>query len=181
MGIRTIACLLLSCCLAGGAMAQTQRDRDGNAGHLGVRAGIGFTAGPGTFLTAFELPYYLTDRFSLGPLIQIGVDDRDTLVAPTLNARFAPDFGQRKSSNDFVRELAPYLQGGIGLLYLNRDVRGGDIDDTEFLFNLGLGLDFPLTERVSVGTQMLFNVIPGSALGEKFFFSWQLATVEYRF
>jgi hypothetical protein len=181
MGIRTIACLLLGCCLAGSATAQTRRDRDGNAGHFGVRAGIGFTAGPSTFLTAFELPYYLTDRFSLGPQIQIGVDDRDTLVAPTLNARFAPDFGQRNSSNEFVRGISPFLQGGVGLLYMQREFGRGDRDDTEFLFNLGLGLDFPLTERVSVGTQMMFNVIPDGVFDEKFFFSWQLANVQYRF
>ena len=114
-------------------------------------------------------------------MLQVGVDDRDTLVAPTLNARFAPEFGQSRSSDELVRRMRPFLQGGVGMLPLDRDFGSFDADDNEFLFNMGGGVDFPISERFTVGTSMMFNVIPAGALGEKFFFSWQLATVSFRF
>ena len=130
---------------------------------------------------AFEVPYSLTSDLTLGPLLQIGVDGGETLIAPTLNARYFLNLGQRNANNDFVRELAPFVQGGLGLVHLDRDQRFRDVDETDFLFNLGVGIDFPISERLSVGSHMMFNVVPGGVLGEHFFFSWQLVSAQIRF
>ena len=195
---RTIVCILVSLWLAGPASAQAPRgadwdedrrraaarddreDRDEES-RLAFRGGLGFTADPSTFLMAFELPYSLTCDFTIGPLLQIGVDSHETLVAPTLNARYFLNLGQRDSRNDFLRELAPFVQGGLGLVHLDRDHKFRDRDDTAFLLNMGFGVDFPLTEKLSVGSHMMFNVVPGDVLDENFFFSWQMFTAQIRF
>jgi hypothetical protein len=201
MFVRTLGCILVSFWIAGLATAQARQgaewdeDRRGRAPRyerddrydrrdhgFAFRTGLGFTADPSTFLTAFELPYYINSDWQIGPALQIGVDDRETLVAATFNTRYFANFGQRDSRDEFVRKLAPYFHGGLGLVHIDIDRKNApDRDDTAFLFNLGFGLDFPINDQFSVGSQMSFNVIPGDALGENFFFSWQLATVEFRF
>jgi hypothetical protein len=183
MFLRTFACILASFWLTGLAAAQAPpaADWDGESHRFGLRAGLGFTAGPGTFLTAIEVPYSLTRNWTIGLLLQIGVDDHETLIAPTLNTRYFPNLGLRASNNDFVRRVEPYIHGGLGLLHIDLDTPAGDVDDTAFLFNTGIGIDFPISRRVTIGSQMSFNVVPGGALGENFFFSWQLITAQLRF
>ncbi|MFQ5495634.1 MAG: hypothetical protein ACE5EX_09670, partial [Phycisphaerae bacterium] len=41
-----------------------------------LAAGAGFSAGPGSFLLAAELPYALGEHLSLGPLLQLGLQVR---------------------------------------------------------------------------------------------------------
>ena len=50
-----------------------------------LRAGLGFTADPDTFLLNFEVPYAFDRWVSVGPMFQIGFDKHDTIIAPTLN------------------------------------------------------------------------------------------------
>jgi hypothetical protein len=44
-----------------------------------------------------------------------------------------------------------------------------------------MGFDYPMTESISAGSRMLFNFIPGDALGETFYYSWEVASLRYRF
>ena len=46
---------------------------------------------------------------------------------------------------------------------------------------LSFGLEFAASDRLSFGTRMTFNVMPGDILGETFFFSWQRAQLKLRF
>lgn len=178
-GLALLGLLLVALLCASSASAQ--QSQRGSDSRFSARLGLGFTADPSTFLTSFEFPFAVNDEFQVGPLIQVGVSGDETIVAPTVNLRFLPNFGQRDADSEFVRELRPFLMGGIGLAHLDVDTRFGDVDDTEFLFNLGFGVDYPISDRVLVGTQMLFNIVPGGVLGDKFFFSWQLANFTYRF
>jgi len=118
MKLQMIVCVLTSALMAGLANAQPadptsgpryEADRRDDGSRLALRTGLGFTADPTTFLMAIELPYSLTRNLTLGPLLQIGVDDRETLVAPTLNARYFLSLGQRDSSND--RDRIPAQHG----------------------------------------------------------------------
>jgi len=183
MIVRTIFCVLVSALCVGMANAQSTDARGSDdAGRFSVRAGMGFTSDPETFLTGFDFSYALRRDWEVGLLLQIGAGDRKTLVAPTINTRFYPDFGLQRSKNDFVRGLRPFLHGGLGLMHYDLDLPNRrDADDTEFLMNMGVGADFQLNEHFSVGTQMTFNVIPDGVFGDKFVYSWQLATATYRF
>ena len=172
-GVVCLAFVLLTG-LAPGARAQVA---DPVGPSLGVA--FGFTADPGTFLLAFEAPFEVAERLTVGPLVQLGLSDDWTIVAPTANVRYAFDLSD--SSNADVRKLRPFIQGGLGFGYLEKDRRRGDDDDTRFLFNLGGGVEYYLTDNVALGSNMLLNVLPDSAVGENVFFSWQLGSVRFVF
>jgi len=46
---------------------------------------------------------------------------------------------------------------------------------------VGFGVALNFSSRVAVQSAMQFNIIPGSAAGEKFYYSWQIAGIRYRF
>jgi opacity protein-like surface antigen len=148
-------------------------------GPFSLRGGLGFTAGPETFLLTLEAPITIGAGFGAGPLLQLGLSDDDTIVAPTANVTYAFDLSG--ASNRDVRKLAPFVQTGIGFAYIEKDHRRGDDDDIGFLFNVGGGIEYSLTDRIAVGSNMLFNVLPDSVVGENFFFSWQVGTIRVRF
>jgi hypothetical protein len=149
---------------------------------VAIETGIGFTSDPTTFLLSTELPIAISRDFDLGPLVQLGVGNDRLIVAPTVNARYSFPLSRYVTDEDPVWDrLRPIAHGGLGFAYLERDRRPGDDDDLGFLFNLGLGIQYEWTDRVSFGTRMTFNVMPGEVLDERFFFSWQLAQLRYRF
>ena len=143
------------------------------------RGGLGFTADPDTFLTALEFDFVATPNISLGPLIQIGVSDKHTLIAPTLNARY--QFLISDADKDVAR-LKPFVNAGLGLVYMEKERKHRtDADEVDFLLNTGFGLEYDLHESVSVGTHFLFNIVPWEVVDERFFFSWQVLTLTLRF
>jgi len=143
------------------------------------RGGLGFTADPETFLTGLEFDFVATPNVSLGPLVQIGVSDKHTLVAPTLNARYR--FFISDADKD-LRRLKPFVNAGLGLVYMEKERRHRtDADEVDFLLNTGFGLEYDLHESVAVGTHFLFNIVPWKVVDERFFFSWQVVTLTLRF
>jgi opacity protein-like surface antigen len=157
-----------------------QDSQRGSDGPFSLRTGLGFSIDPDTFLMGFEGDYrIITEGFSVGTQVQLGLDDDLTLVSPVFYGRYTVDLGEFNRSLDRV---APYLQGGLGFTWWEIDRRfGGDDDDTEFLLNFGFGVEYRLTEHVSAGTHMLFNLIPDKIYGERFYYSWEVATLRYRF
>jgi hypothetical protein len=149
---------------------------DPRDGTTSLRGAIGFTEDPDTFLLAFEGNYYVNHHVAFGPLLQLGVADKRVLVAPTLNLRGAFDLGIPD-----MAALQPFVQGGLGLAYLNRDNRRGDDDDVGFLLNFGFGVDYYVRDDLSIGSDMLFNVLPDETLGENFFFSWRVVSLSFHF
>ena len=49
------------------------------------------------------------------------------------------------------------------------------------MLNFGFGTELVLTDAISVGSKMLFNFMPDDVLNENFYYSWEIATVRYRF
>lgn len=142
------------------------------------RVGAGFTVDPNTFLLNFELPYSF-DRFvSAGPMLQVGIEDEKLIVAPTLNLTIrVPDM----PGDDFDR-FHPHIFGGVGLGILNNDDRRGENTDVGFLVNTGFGVDFDLSERVTLGSRMIFNFLPADrTLGQKFWYSWEVGSIRLAF
>jgi opacity protein-like surface antigen len=163
----------------GDASAPARRD---DAGPFSLRTGLGFTSDPDTFLLGFEADYRIVaEGFSIGALVQLGVDDDTTIVSPVAYGRYTANLGAFTGALDRVDT---YLQGGLGFTWwdVDRPARaGGDDDDAEFLINFGFGAEYRLTEHVSAGTHMLFNVIPDEIYDERFYFSWEVVTLRYRF
>jgi len=142
-----------------------------------LRAGMGFTADPDDFLLNFELPYRFDQYVSVGPMIQVGLGDRRYLVAPTANLTITiPDM-----PGETLDRLRPHFFGGIGFAVIENEERGGSSRGAGFLANAGFGIDYALSERVSVGSRMIFNFLPGRTLDEKFFYSWEIIGLKLDF
>jgi hypothetical protein len=159
------------------------RNQQDEAGPWSVSGGIGFTLDPGTFLVTLGAEYAPDGAagFSAGPLVQFGVSDNNTIIAPTVNGRYTFDLSDAK--DDIARRLSPFVQGGLGFAYIDkeRNAPKNDKDEVGFLFNMGAGLEFALSDSVSIGNSILFNVLPVRTARQNFFFSWQFATMRFRF
>ena len=172
--VRVAAGLILGVLfLAGEAVAQAAA-----ASPWSIGVGIGFTAGPGTFLLDGDAAYALDEHMSIGPRMQLGFADDEILVAPTVNFRYV--FDLQLSPETSMQELTPFLQAGIGLGYIRKDRGGGrgHTDDTGFLFNIGAGFEWSLG-ATTLGSNLMFNILPSEVVGENFFFSWDLITLRF--
>jgi hypothetical protein len=142
-----------------------------------LRAGIGFIDDPNAFLLNIELPYAFDRWVSVGPMFQIGLDDNNTIVAPSLNVTVTiPDLPR----GDFDR-FHPYGFVGMGFAYLKDDNRPKNDSSAGFLINFGFGLEYQVSNRFFVGSQMMFNFLPEEVLDEDFFYSWQIAGARFTF
>lgn len=141
-----------------------------------LEPGIGFTAGPDTFLTALTAGFYTSPGLSLGPTLQLGISDDETLFAPTFGVRRVFDL-----AGEELDRLAPYIEGGAGFIYLEEDRRRGDDDDLGFLLNFGFGGNVELERNLVVGTGILINVMPGEVLDERLFLSWRVLQIQLSF
>jgi hypothetical protein len=153
-------------------------------GRLGWREGTsaitvsgGLTVSPETTLAAFELDHFVTDRVAVGPLLQVGLSSDEFVFAPSMDVKL---FGEPLGGE--LRGLSPFVQGGIGFAYIDDNGRGTNgREDVGLLLAFGFGADFFVTDRLSLGTSLLFDVLPSEVEGEDFFFSWQIVTFSIHF
>jgi hypothetical protein len=143
---------------------------------VGLKGGVGFTVDPSSFLLTLQADFFLIDLLAVGPLVQLGVSDHNTILAPTLNFQFVFDLPWQE-----VEALKPTAQFGLGFAYLHKNHRQGHDDDVGFLVNFGFGAEYFLTSQVALGTNFLFNFLPHETLDVDFFFSWQVVTVRFQF
>ncbi len=139
--------------------------------------GLGGTFDPDTFLVTGHADFYLSDRVAIGPLLQIGVDDDFTVIAPSFTIKGVVDI-----ETDGPR-LRPFLLGGIGFAFIEDDDRPPwkDDDDIGLMLNVGLGLDVFVAEDISIGTSAILNILPGEVLGESLFVSLQVLYIDLHF
>jgi len=142
-----------------------------------ARVGIGFIDDPSAFLLNFEAPYAFDQWVSAGPMFQIGLDDNNTIVAPTLNVTVTiPHLPGEK-----LDRIHPFGFVGMGFAYIEDDNRRNDDSSAGFLVNFGFGVEFQVSDNVLIGSQMMFNFLPEEVLEEHFFYSWQIGGVRIAF
>jgi opacity protein-like surface antigen len=141
------------------------------------RAGIGFTADPTSLLLNFDFPYYF-DRFvAVGPMLQVGIEDDQTIIAPTVDLTITiPDIGVAG-----LERVQPYGFVGLGFAVIEDDDRANDNSATDFLIHFGVGLEYQMSERLFLGSHMTFNFLTQEALGQTFFYSWQVGGARIAF
>jgi len=109
--------------------------------------------------------------------MQIGLEDHYAIVAPTANLTLrVPDLPGR----DFDR-VHPYAFAGLGFAYIEKDRGQNDGDGVGFLIDTGVGVEYQVSEKVFLGTQMMFNFLPKETKNEGFFFAWQIAGIRFAF
>ncbi len=142
-----------------------------------MRVGIGFIDDPNGLLLNFEAPYAFDQWVSAGPMLQVGIDDNNTVIAPTASVTITiPDL----PGEDFDR-FHPFGLVGMGFAYIEDDNRRNDNSSVGFLVNFGVGIEFEVSERLSIGSQMMFNFLPETTLDEDFFYSWQVGGIRISF
>jgi hypothetical protein len=157
--------------------AETGSGGSGPSTGWSLRAGIGFIADPNAFLLNIEAPYAFDRWVSVGPMFQIGLDDNNTIVAPTVNVTLrVPDL-----PGGSLDRFHPYGFAGMGFAYIKDDNRRNNKSSAGFLINFGFGLEYQVSNRFSVGSQMMFNFLPEEVLDEHFFYSWQIAGARFAF
>jgi hypothetical protein len=159
--------------LANSAIAQ---DKAKSYPNFAVGMNLGFqTLGGagGNFEIGFDAPIQLTEHYSIGPWLQVGVASQHVNLLVSANSRWKFDFLERTQFS----KVEPFVQGGLGLAYRKQ----GSSNSTDFLMNMGLGAEVPVTDHLYLGSDIMFNTVPTLASGGAFNFSWQFATLRYRF
>lgn len=158
------------------AEAQQVLSEDNRVGRFILGGGLGLQAATpdGTaFALGFTGDYYLTQGFSIGPLLQMGFTGDLFQLGFTGQAKYTFDIKE-------IPALKPHIQAGIGFIYSNLDRDGGHEEDVSFLIPLGIGTEYRLTNSVSLDTTFLFNFTNLDVRDNHFFFTW-LVGVKYRF
>ncbi len=156
------------------AEAQVQ-SADRRTGRFIGGAGLGLQADTpdgGAFALGLNGDYYLTQEFSIGPLLQMGLTGDLFQLGLTAQAKFTLDLKG-------IPELKPHAEAGIGFIYSDFK-RDRHEDDTSFLIPLGIGAEFRLNNALSLDSTFLFNFTDLKVRDEHFFFTW-LVGVRYRF
>ena len=157
------------------AEAQVQ-SADKRAGRLILGAGLGLQADTpdGTaFALGFTGDYYVTQEFSIGPLLQMGFTGDLFQMGLTAQAKYTLDLKG-------IPELKPHIEAGLGFIYSDLGGSRRHEDDVSFLIPLGIGAEFRLNNSLSLDNTFLFNFTDLDVRDKHFFFTW-LFGVKYRF
>lgn len=154
-----------------------QESKDQRTGSFIFGVGLGLQADTpdGTsFALGLSGDYYLTQGFSIGPLLQMGFTDDLFQLGLSAQAKYAFDLAK-------IPELKPHIEGGIGFIYSDLDRRyRRDEDDVSFLIPAGIGAEYRLTNSISLDTTFLFNFTNLDVRDENFFFTW-LVGLKFQF
>ena len=157
--------------------AEAQQSEEERTGKIILGGGLGLMADTpdGTaFALGLSGDYYITQGFSVGPLLQMGFTGDLFQLGFTVQAKYTFDIEQ-------IPALKPHIEGGVGFIYADRSRSvARDEDDVGILFPLGFGVEYRLTKSISLDTNFLFNFTDVSVGDEDFFFTW-LVGVRYRF
>lgn len=142
-----------------------------------LRGGIGFTEGPDSLLLGFELPYAFDQWVSAGPMLQVGIDNENTIVAPSANVTITIADLPGKA----LDRIVPFVSVGLGFAVIGDDDRQNANTGVGFLIPVGFGLEYPISDRLSLGSHMTLNFLPEETLNQDFWFSWQVGTIRIAF
>jgi hypothetical protein len=187
--ILNIAAFGLALLAGSSAWAQAQSASTGSASGSAVDAskfsaaiGTGFYANDDDdgFLLNFEGTYHIDESWSAGVDFQLGFDDDFVLLSMPFYGQY--DFGNIPGDIPVFSDMHPFARLGMGFTYADFDPSGpGSFDDTGFLFVIGGGLSYPLNESVSIDTRMQFNITTNDLFRDDYYFSWEMASLRYRF
>ena len=143
-----------------------------------VEGGIGFAAEDNFdgFLLNFGGLYRLTNKISAGVDFQLAFDDDGTVFSMPFYGRY--DFGDLPVDVAILKEMHPFAKAGLGFTYVDPDAGK---DDTGFLFLIGGGVSYPISESLSVESVMQFNITTNDAFQDDFYFSWEMVALRYHF
>ena len=170
------ALFLFASAISAQSGSDSNKDEDDTQVRASLAASLGFLADdPGGVNLGFEAPIEFTKNFSVGPWVALSLADDFLLLSATANARYHFDVFEGAK----LEKLRPFLQGGMGLSWLDDDRR--NINDTDFLLNMGMGAEYEMSEHMFLGSNIMFNTVPTRDAGDAFYWTWQFLSARYRF
>lgn len=139
-------------------------------GGIGFTSGVNTAGGPTQFLFTVDALYSLTNNISIGPSFQLGPAGNSSTVALSLDGRFYTPMGK---GDGFIGRLAPYVGVGMGFRS-NTGITG----DSGFLFPILVGVEYDLSDNLSLTTDMRLNIVSGN---DNFYYTWQVLGARFRF
>jgi hypothetical protein len=136
--------------------------KDSRPGQWSGGAGVGFLASTpdgAEFGLTGHVDYFLTQRLSVGPLVQYAGAGNDVVVGLSAQAKYW--WNILASGNAKL-----VVQGGIGFVRAGiKDTDSGVAATyTSFVIPVGVGLDYTVTTRIAVTADLLLNF---TSLGER--------------
>lgn len=166
-------------------LAQAQEGSPAAEHKWSVSTGLGFASsigsGPVTqsgFNWQADGQYRLLDNISVGLYMQVVPFTGGTLFSFAPDARYHFGF-LRENSNEFVSKLTPYAGLGMGLAHVGSDF--GNASANSFLLAFIVGMEYDLTDKIALTSDMRFNIVAPTLVGDRFYYSWQLIGARYRF
>jgi len=161
--------------LAGASAPEARAQDELSYPTIAIGANMGFqklSSSNGLYAFGVDLPIYFTENFAIGPWMQLGVGQEAVNLLFTANLRYHFDFLDRTRFN----KVEPFIQGGAGLVYTK--IAGAKA--TDFVMNMGFGAEVPVSDRVYLGSDVMFNPILTRPSGGNWAFTWQFLTFRYR-
>jgi len=121
------------------------------SGHFGAGGCLGFTVDPDLFAGQAGAEYYVTNEVAFGPLLQGGTG---------AGGRFWSLAGMVKYSAALrnTERARPYAEAGIGFANLYFDDLNHGRNKTTFIFPIGAGAEFELTDQITGDANILFDI-----------------------
>lgn len=144
-----------------------------------VASGLGFFANndDGGFVMNFEGSYHFDEHWSGGIDFQVGIEDSDTtILSVPIFGRY--DFGNFRTEIAILEDLHAFARLGMGVTTVFGSRSGGG---TNFLFVMGGGLAYPITDQISLESRMQFNITPNDFFEDDYYFSWEIIGARFRF
>ncbi len=200
--LRRLMLLLLVCATIAAPASAEESDplesfRDGQ---WSVGAGMGFAANPvSTFLISLEAPYRLSGdgwlgRLSIGPVMDFSVENYYLLLLFYGNAKLHWGLDELIEGSKIAKDIDLFAQTGFGLSHLEIDLssasyggfggfrgRGARYDKQGVLWNFGFGLDYSVTENITLTSSMAFNIVGPHLLPSNFAYTWKMIGARYAF
>lgn len=163
--------------------AAAEEDSDLAAEKFSVGTGVGFFAEDNFhgFTVDFEGTYHINDHWSSGVNFQLGFDDEFLLFSMPFYLQY--DFDDFSVDVPVLEDMHAFVRFGLGFTYAKGDdpETNVNVDRSGFLFVLGGGVAYPITEHLSVESRMHLNVTSNDLFDDDFYYSWQILGARYRF
>lgn len=153
---RTLTIVAIAAALLASSAARAQETKTkpagvivGRSGYANLGVGGGYMVNPEMGLGLVSLDYFITDEIAVGPYIHFGGGADNSFWGVSGQVKYCPELTVNKN-------VRPYLTAGIG--FTDLDFKRHDGRFTTFLFPVGGGIEFGLSDIMSVEAGALYEI-----------------------
>jgi len=133
------------------AWSQAEGELESRSGHFIAGGSAGYMVEPDMAGIQVGMDYFITNDIAVGPLFIGGISGEDSLWGLSGQVKYSA----RLAETEIVR---PYGHIGIGFINLNLESYHEGKSETTFLFPVGGGFEFELTDELTLDINALFII-----------------------